>query len=118
MQKIKLKDLKVYAYHGCMEEEAKIGSYYLVNLTIWLKLKKAGKSDHLEDTINYGELSQIIKDQMAIRSHLLENVALRILSQIKKQFHKIKKAKVSVSKVNPPVNADINYVKVSFKKKF
>lgn len=55
---------------------------------------------------------------MAIRSHLLENVALRILSQIKKQFHKIKKAKVSVSKVNPPVNADINHVKVSFKKKF
>lgn len=53
MQKIKLKDLKVYAFHGCMEEEAKIGSYYLVNLTIWLKLKKAGKSDHLEDTINY-----------------------------------------------------------------
>lgn len=118
MQKIKLKDIKIYAFHGCMEEEAKVGSFYLVNVTVWLNLEKAGKSDDLKDTVNYGELTQLIKDQMAIRSQLLEHVTQRILSQIELQFPGIKKAKVSVAKINPPVNADIDYVKISFKKNF
>lgn len=118
MQKIRLKDIKIYAFHGCMEEEAKVGSFYLINITVWLNLEKAGKSDNLKDTVNYGELTQLIKDQMAIRSHLLEHVARRILSQIEAQFPKIKKAKVSVAKINPPVNADLDYVKISFKKNF
>ncbi|MGM5631490.1 dihydroneopterin aldolase [Apibacter raozihei] len=118
MQKIELKNIKIYAYHGCMEEEAIVGSFYLVNLIVWLDLSEAGKTDNLEQTVNYGELTQIVKDQMAIRSNLLENLAYRILTEIENKYKSIKKARVSVSKINPPVNADLDEVKVTFEKNF
>lgn len=118
MEKIKLKNIKIYAYHGCMEEEEKIGSFYLVNLTVWLDLKKAGESDDLNDTVNYAGLTDIIKEQMEIRSHLLEHVTQRILKEIENKYTVIKKAKISVAKINPPVNANIDEVKVTFKKNF
>lgn len=118
MQKIKLKNIKIYAYHGCLEEEAKIGSFYIVNVTIWLNLERSGKSDLLNDTVNYGNVAQIVKDQMAIRSNLLEHVTYRIIREIKAQCKKVKAIKVSVAKVIPPVNVNIDQVKVTFKKKF
>ncbi|MDR1876085.1 MAG: dihydroneopterin aldolase [Flavobacteriaceae bacterium] len=118
MQKIKLKNIKIYAYHGCLEEEAKIGSFYLVNLIVWLNLQKAGKSDELKDTVNYAELTRIVKKQMEIRSHLLEHVAQRILTEIETGFKTIRKVKISVAKLNPPVDVCIDEVKVTFVKKF
>ena len=118
MEKIKLKNIKIYAYHGCLEEEAKIGSYYIVNLTIHLDLKKAGESDNLNDTINYAELTRIIHEQMAIRSNLLEHVTQRIATSIGSAYPVINKIKVSVAKVNPPVPANIDEAKVTFVKKF
>ncbi len=118
MEKIQLKNIKIYAYHGCLEEEAKIGAFYLINLTVELDLKKAGKSDNLEHTVDYAELTRIVKEEMAIRSNLLENVAYRILTSIENRFENIKKAKISVSKLNPPVNANSEEASVTFKKKF
>ncbi|MDR2123218.1 MAG: dihydroneopterin aldolase [Flavobacteriaceae bacterium] len=118
MQKIKLKNIKVYAYHGCLEEEAKVGSFYLINLTIWSNLQKAGKSDNLDDTINYAELTQIVKEQTKIRSNLLEHVAQRILTEIEIKYRTIQKVKVSVAKLNPPVNANVDEVRVTFTKNF
>ncbi|QYN51423.1 MULTISPECIES: dihydroneopterin aldolase [Apibacter] len=118
MQKIKLKNIKIYAYHGCLEEEAKIGSFYIVNVTIRLNLEKSGRSDELNDTVNYGIVAQIVKDQMAIRSNLLEHVANRIIREIKFQCKKVKAVKVSVAKVNPPLHVNLDHVKVTFKKKF
>jgi 7,8-dihydroneopterin aldolase/epimerase/oxygenase len=118
MQKIKLKNIKIYAYHGCMEEEAKIGSFYIVNVTIWLNLERSGKSDLLNDTVNYGKIAQIIENQMAIRSNLLEHVTYRIIREIKFQCKKVKAIKASVAKVSPPVNVNMDQVKVTFKKKF
>ncbi|TWP24335.1 dihydroneopterin aldolase [Apibacter muscae] len=118
MEKIKLKNIRIYANHGCMAEEAKIGSFYLINLTVWMDLKMAGLSDNLTDTVNYGDLTNIIKAQMHKRSNLLENIAHRILFEINLQFPTINKAKISVEKINPPVNADLDTVKVTFKKKF
>ncbi|MDR3272478.1 MAG: dihydroneopterin aldolase [Flavobacteriaceae bacterium] len=118
MEKIKLKNIEIYAFHGCMEEEAKIGGRYVVNLTVTLNLKKAGKSDDLQDTVNYAVLTQIVVKQMKIRSHLLEHAAQRILDKIGAECKKIVKAEISVAKIAPPVNANVEAAKVIFKKKF
>ena len=118
MGKIKLKNIQVYAYHGCMEEEAKIGAHYSVNLTVTLSLKKAGKSDNLQDTANYAALTQIVVEQMKIRSHLLEHVAWRILDEIETKFKGISKAKIAIAKIAPPVNANVGKAEIIFKRKF
>ena len=58
--RILIEDLKIYAYNGVLPEEKTTGTYYLVNAEIHADLWKAAQSDHLEDTINYAEINDII----------------------------------------------------------
>lgn len=109
---ISLKDIKVYAYHGCLNEEAQIGSWYRVDLTIWADLHSSIESDELSDTIDYVRLNQIVVQQMAIRAKLLENVAGRILQVIKTEFQQIKQVEIEVAKINPPLGGDVAQVSV------
>ena len=109
---ITLEDIRVYAYHGCLQEEARIGSWYRVDLTIWADLSTSIQSDRLSDTIDYVRLNQIVKEQMAIRSKLLENVAGRIIKQIKSDFQQVERVEVEVAKINPPLGGDVEAVSI------
>ncbi len=117
MSSIHLKDIRVYANHGCLSEEEKIGSDYLVNLTIKCDLLRAAVTDSLTDTVDYVHLNSIIKEEMAIRAKLLEEVAQRILNRMFKELKKVKKAKVSVSKINPPIGGNVEEVVIILTKK-
>ncbi len=116
MGKIKLKNIRVYAYHGCLEEESQIGSDYIVNLEIQANLLKPSKSDALSDTVDYVHLQSIVLNEMAIRSKLLEHVADRIIGSIFKEVEMVEKVKVSVSKKNPPIGGDVSEVRVTMKR--
>ena len=117
MDKIYLKNIKIYAYHGCMEEEKKIGSNYLVNLIVHADLSMSCKSDKLKDTVDYVTLLDIVKNQMKMRSNLLENVADRVVNKIIFKFPSVRKAVVKIAKLNPPINGDIDEVVIRREKK-
>ena len=74
MHKITVEGIKVYAYHGCLEEESKIGSNYTVDVLMDTDFSEAAKTDDLEKTIDYVIVYTIVKTQMAIRSKLIEQV--------------------------------------------
>ncbi len=101
---IELEGMEFHACHGCLEKERKEGNTFLVDFYAETGLKKAVKSDDLKDTIDYGRIYDIVAEQMAIPSNLLENVAGRISETIRKEFKDIVFCKVRVSKKNPPVN--------------
>ncbi|MBL4643877.1 MAG: dihydroneopterin aldolase, partial [Flavobacteriaceae bacterium] len=82
MGKIQVNNIKLYAFHGCLDEEAKIGSEYRVDLEVKTNLQNSAQSDELTDTVDYVHLTFIVKEEMAIRSKLLEHVAKRILDRI------------------------------------
>ena len=117
MDKIYLKNIKIYAYHGCMEEEKKIGSNYLINLIVHADLSMSCKSDELKDTVDYVALLDIVKKQMKMRSNLLENVADRVVNKIISKFPSVKKAVVKIAKLNPPINGDVDGVVIRREKK-
>ena len=117
MSIIRLKNIKIYAFHGCMEEEGMIGSDYLVNLSVKSNLDKAAKSDRLSDTIDYVLLQKIVKDEMAVRSKLLEHVGFRIIESIFNKVPLARSIKVTVSKLNPPIGGDVEEVSVTMKSK-
>lgn len=110
---IKLKNIKVFSYHGCLEEESKIGSDYRVDLSIKGDLSKSAETDLLADTIDYVHLNKIVKEEMAIRSKLLETVAERILARVLNELELVNKAKVHVSKINPPIGGNVGMVTVT-----
>lgn len=115
--KIKLKNIRLYAYHGCLEEEGIIGSDYLVNLDIHADLNQASISDNLKDTVDYVHLKAIVKREMAIRSKLLEHVGKRIVDAVLTELPMVKKVKVSIAKKNPPIGGDVAEVRVILKGK-
>lgn len=109
---ISLKNVRVYAYHGCLLEEAKIGSNYRVDMSVWYDFLKSAETDRLSDTLNYVTLNRIIREEMAIRANLLENVAWRIIKRIKTDFGQVKQIEIEVAKLNPPINGDVEAVSV------
>ena len=117
MGTIKIRNIRVYAYHGCMIEEGKIGSDYRVDLTIKANLKKSSLSDDLKDTVDYVHLNRIVKEEMGIRSKLLEEVANRILNRIFEEIDMVKKATVAVSKLNPPIGGNVAMVTIEMARK-
>ncbi|MFS4415440.1 dihydroneopterin aldolase [Maribacter sp. 2307ULW6-5] len=117
MGKVLVENIRVYAHHGCLPEETVIGSDYLVSVTVWAPLKKAAKSDRLKDTVDYVHLNAIVKEEMAIPAKLLEHVAKRILDRILGELPTVKKAQLLVSKVNPPINGDVEKVTIVLKAK-
>ena len=117
MSTIRLKDIRIYSNHGCLSEEEMIGSDYLVNLEVKADLSEAARSDSLSDTVDYVHLNKIVKDQMAVRSKLLEHVGKRIIDAIFQEIPAVEKVKVRVSKVNPPIGGDVAEVTVSIAEK-
>jgi len=113
MSCIELKDIRIYANHGCLTEEEKIGSHYLVNLKVECDLAQAAKTDALEDTIDYVGLNAIVKKQMGIRAKLLETVGYRIIKNILDSFSGVAHVSVTVSKLNPPIGGDVERVSVT-----
>ncbi len=93
-----------------MIEEEKIGSDYIVNLTVKADLSLSSVTDKLEDTVDYVSLLAIVKKQMSIRSKLLENVVDRIINQVFNDLPKVSQVTVSVSKRNPPIGGSVEEV--------
>lgn len=117
MGKILLKDIKIFAYHGCLVEEGKIGSDYKVDLTVETNLLKSSLTDNLEDTVDYVHLNKIVTEEMAIRSKLLETVANRIIHRIFIEIPMVDATIVAVSKMNPPIGGDVKKVTIVMSKK-
>jgi|SRR5699024_5889316 len=109
---IRLNNIRCYSYHGCLTEEAEIGSDYRVDLWVKADFSKAFETDQLGDTIDYVKLNNLVKTEMAKRSNLLEEVAHRIMQQVFLQFPEVKETGVSVSKINPPLGGDVESVTV------
>ena len=109
---IKVENIRVFAHHGCLEEETKIGSDYRVDLEVKADLQNSAKTDKLSNTVDYVFLNRIIKEEMEIPSHLLETVARRILNRIFNEDKLVKKATVWVSKLNPPIGGDVERVTI------
>ena len=109
---IRLQNIRTFSYHGCLEEESKIGSDYLVNLEVKTDLRKARDTDELADTVDYVHLNKIVTDEMAIRSKLLEHVAERIIKRIFREIPSVSRIMVAVSKINPPIGGDVEAVTI------
>jgi dihydroneopterin aldolase len=108
--KIAVEGIKVYAYHGCLDEEAKIGGNYIVDVYMETDFTKAAHTDDLTRTIDYCAVYEIVKKEMAVRSKLIEQVAGRIHSTITKSFTAVTKTRVRLTKLSPPMNGNVEKV--------
>ena len=110
---IELEDMEFKAYHGCLEQEKVRGNSFTVDFRGELDLSAAAESDLLSDTLNYGEIYEIVAVEMSIPSELLENVAGRIVKAIEQKFPELVSFSVRVSKKRPPVDGVAQWSRVT-----
>lgn len=113
MKKVSIHKLAVYGYHGCLPEEAVIGTNYLIDIDVEFDFKKAAANDDLNHTVDYVVMARLVKEEMAIRANLIENVAQRIHDRIRKEYPDSGKIMVKLSKLNPPAEAELERVSVT-----
>lgn len=113
---IRLEGMEFFAYHGCYEAEQIVGNRFLVDLSMETDITVPSQSDDLQDALNYARAYEIVKEQIQIRSNLLEHVAGRILDALHEIFPQLKKATVKVSKLYPPVGGQVRSVSVEMTK--
>ena len=104
--KIYLRNVRFYAFHGVLPQERIVGNDYLVNLVLDYDFSSAMQTDELQGTLNYAEVYQKVREEMAVPSKLLEHVAGRIAHRLFSDFPEIQKLQLSITKVNPPMGAD------------
>lgn len=102
-----------YSRHGCFEEEQIVGNKFIVDFSAETDMSVPSRSDSLSDAVNYQEVYNVIKEEMAVTSKLLEHVAGRILDRIRCEFPALTSASISISKLNPPIGGQTGAFKVT-----
>ena len=101
-----LNDIRLYAFHGVLEQERRVGGEYSVSIRVHYNIYKAMETDNVDDTFNYAQLLKIVKREMAVPSNLLEHVAGRIGNAVFQEFPQAEAIDLTVTKLNPPMGAD------------
>jgi dihydroneopterin aldolase len=107
---IEVNGIRVFAYHGCLEEESRIGGHYRVDIAVEGDFSNAEATDKLTDTIDYGRVTTLVKEQMSQRSHLIEHVVRRILDALKAEWTGAYRWRVRLVKEHPPVAGAVDHV--------
>jgi len=117
LSQIFIEDMEFFAFHGHYDEEKFAGNRFTVSIYLWTDTRKAEKSDNLDDALNYQVVYAIISDIMKnTKSNLVENLASNILNAIFQRFPELQKAKIRISKLNPPMGGKIGKVGVEIEK--
>lgn len=103
MDSIQIQGIRCYGYTGYLSEERVLGQWFEVNLTLWASLEKAGRTDALEDTIDYrtaiAQTQQLIATQ---KYDLVEKLATEIAHSILASTA-VQKVRVQLTKLSPPI---------------
>ena len=114
MDKILIKNLKIYAYHGVNEAEKQNGQIFLIDVKLKFKsLSNACLSDDINDTISYSKIIKTVsKVATENKYNLLETLAEKIASTILNEYSLAQKVSVCVKKPMAPIKASFDYVGV------
>lgn len=119
MDKIILKDLELFGYHGVFPEEATLGQKFLLTLEIETDLHLAGKNDNLDYSISYAQLCDHIEDIFRRnRRKLIEAVAEDILSELFTAYPAIEGIKLLLKKPNAPIPQRLAYPAVELHRRY
>lgn len=114
MDRIIVKGLKIFAYHGVNPEEKVNGQEFIIDAVLNADLSVPCKSDDLNDTINYAKVVKVIRNAMTDETYdLIERAAEEIADRILSQFEKVEKVEVILKKPHAPVSADFDYMAVN-----
>lgn len=109
---IEVSGINIYAFHGCLEEEARIGGNYIVDVYLETDFTQAGLKDELSLTVDYVNVNKIVASEMAIRSNLIEHVGQRIWDKMTAELIGLNYLRIKIRKLMPPINGHVDEVAI------
>ena len=117
MDKIILKDMAFYGYHGLLKEESVLGQKFFIDIEIGTDTKEAGINDDFTKTINYAEVYEITREFTEDkRFNLIEALAENIASEILNRFDIAYSDMVRIRKKEAPVKGIFDYMGVEIRR--
>ncbi len=114
MDKITIKNLKLFAYHGVNPEEKENGQSFYIDLDYYLDLSGACESDNIKDTVSYAKAVKTIRRVFTEKSYdLIEKAAQVVCDALFDEFSEIMKIEITLKKPSAPVKAEFDYMAVS-----
>ncbi|MFD7525674.1 dihydroneopterin aldolase [Paenibacillus chitinolyticus] len=118
MDKLILTRMEFYGYHGVFAEENKLGQRFYVDVELHMPLDKPGRTDSIEDSINYAEAYAVTKEVVEKRTFkLIEALAEQVASSLLETYTSIEEVTVRVIKPHPPFDIHFAGVTVEISRK-
>ncbi len=111
--RIAVRNLAIFARHGFYPEEARLGQRFLLDITLTLDLRQAGRGDDLEATVDYGAVVTVASAAFAPRRKLIEAAAESVAGALLGQFPRVALVEVVVRKPAAPIDAILDHVEVA-----
>jgi 7,8-dihydroneopterin aldolase/epimerase/oxygenase len=117
MDKIILKSMRFYAYHGVLQEEREKGQNFCIDIEMSVDLRKAGMNDELFDTLDYSKVFYDVKEITENNKfRLIEKLADSISREMLSRYERIQEILVRVRKPEAPIEGEFDWVGVEIKR--
>ncbi|PYZ91574.1 dihydroneopterin aldolase [Salipaludibacillus keqinensis] len=117
MDKVFVQGMKFYGYHGAFPEENRLGQRFYADVTLELDTRPAGKSDDLEQTVNYAKVYEAAKEVLEGEPvKLVETLTDRLAHLLLDRFSVIEACVVKVTKPDPPIPGHYDHVAVEIRR--
>lgn len=114
MDKILIKGLKLFAYHGVNPEEKENGQNFIFDIELYVNMNKACHSDNVEDTVSYAKVVKTVRRVFTAQKYdLLERCAEVTAQAILDEYSEVLKVDLTLKKPQAPVNAEFEYMGVN-----
>ncbi len=105
---IRLNEMAFYGYHGALPEERALGQRFIVDVELRVDLRKAGSTDDLRQTVNYGEVYSAVQAVLTgAPCNLIETVAERVAARILAEHGAVESILVRVRKPEVPIRGSV-----------
>jgi 7,8-dihydroneopterin aldolase/epimerase/oxygenase len=112
VDRILIAGIRELGVHGVLPEEQTRPQPFEVDIELLVDLAAAGNSDALDDTVDYGAVSEAVSRVIASeRYRLLERLAARI-AEVCRSDPRVIGVVIEVRKLQPPVRAMLRHVGV------
>ena len=104
MQTLEINGMYFHAFHGCLPAEEQLGGKYRVDVSIEADFSQAAISDELAKTADYERVFNLVDEEMAKPSKLIEAVAKRVSEALASEYRWAERINIVIIKYDPPIS--------------
>lgn len=100
---ISLDDVRLYGYHGVLEQENRVGAEYELCASVCVDMPPGCITDDIVDTLSYADLYAELKSEFDLQCNLLESLVNNMAHRVLNRWRQVSEVYIKVSKLAPPI---------------